>query len=403
MRVFISHTVRDLRDSGLAHRLAQRLGGLGINYFIAPASIRAGANWKRKIVEELSRCTHFFVIVSRASQDADSYVQTEIALARERTDSLAILQLVTGNLEPPFPELQLVQYCEDEAKQIDAIVAALRGKPPLAPATAVDPLTLRGAKPTTRTKLIAQLCDRRIQHDQFETAFKATVGGGLPQLYVVRGARLEAHDSLVDRLEQLVVRRYAVPRRISVKWPADVRRWRGSEAVLAEIFGAIDPAYLHDRALELTPAEWLRIASRCGAAIMVLDHELLSTGWSRGATAALEEYVEFWRGVAAASPRMPFVLFFNAVYDRSDGWLARRALRKAMDEVVRAARGGLLHAMLLDELQCVGPDDVTEWLREFAAGRDCEQHFRALFESTGCRRMGEVEVRLHQIMSGGNA
>lgn len=423
MRVFISHTVRDRRDRGLARDLAAGLGARGVEHFIAPDSIPAGAEWEPHLIDELmSRCSIFLVIVSAASLDPDGYVVKEIDFARQRRASgsaLRILQIVVGDLETPFPDLQVVPYHDDRLEQVEAVLKEL-GFPPSTPLDRVfDPLSLRGTRRLTAGAFVAKLCDRKPQERQFQTAFRTAVTGGtrLPQLYVVRGWRREAHDSLVERLAAFFVHRYAVHAggagativRIRVDWPANLVRSLMKDALLSELFAALDGTY-GDGGASLTPEEWVRRTSAGGDTAIVIEHELPSTGWGRDDTRTLDEYLAFWRAVGAAAPAVHCIVFFKAVYDVRDSWLERWALRRATEKIGRAASAGALHATLLDELQCIRQVDVDEWFDERAADYDLarrEQHCRALFASEACRRMSDVEARLfavqREMLSGGNA
>jgi len=416
MRVFISHTVRDNRDLGLADAVAARLSERGVDAFLAPGSIRPGDDWERTLREELgSRCTHFFLIYSHAASLPDSYVGREIELARARPD-LVILQYVPGDLKPPFPELQRLPYYEDRDELLDEICARLGA--PSAPQP-FDAQSLLAPPQMTRGLLASMLCDRRVQADEFQSAFDRSVGDCLPQMYVAHGPRQEGHDSLVDRLVHLPVQRYAVTKhgaeakvtRLRVAWPAETPSSVGLENVLSRLFAEIDAAYLYDRSLQVSAEDWLRIAVR-GEAVVVVEHTLFSSGWSCDATRVLRGYVEFWRRVGQARPAVPFVIFFKAVYDHEpeDSWWKRRALRSAMDDVTRAERGGSLHATRLAELRCVRRDHVEEWFRERAVGYGLTRYLRhcdELFATVACRRMGEVEIRLRAVQDemrfGGNA
>ena len=80
----MSHTTRDRRDLSLAHRLAASLEERGAKVWIAPESIPIGTEWQPHLVSAiLAKSTHFLVILSRASIEAE-WVIEEIRLARER-------------------------------------------------------------------------------------------------------------------------------------------------------------------------------------------------------------------------------------------------------------------------------------------------------------------------------
>ncbi|MEU6375136.1 toll/interleukin-1 receptor domain-containing protein [Streptomyces sp. NPDC046909] len=140
--VFVSHTVRDHRDHDLAHRLAEGLTERGIRAWIAPDDVPSGADWQERLVTAvLDECTHFLVILSAASANAE-WVRAEIDLARRRRESdpaFTILPLVVGDqrhefldrfqripFQPHFPEqLALVLDALDHPAEPPARVAEL--------------------------------------------------------------------------------------------------------------------------------------------------------------------------------------------------------------------------------------------------------------------------------------
>jgi hypothetical protein len=130
--LFISHTVRDQRDSDLAHKLAAGLKAWGVNVWIAPESIPTGEDWKPAIALAVQRCSHFLVILSEASVRSEG-VPKEIELARSRLESgapLKILPLRVGSVtefaaSEFLAKFQDLPYEKQFAKQLRAIAAAL--------------------------------------------------------------------------------------------------------------------------------------------------------------------------------------------------------------------------------------------------------------------------------------
>lgn len=131
--VFISHTVRDLRDRALAHAVADGLRERGAQVWIAPGSVASGHEWEPAIVQAvMCDCTHFLVILSAASIRAEM-VEREICLARSRKDSdpqFSILTLETGELPSHshaayLSRLQRVPFHESTATQVEAVASAI--------------------------------------------------------------------------------------------------------------------------------------------------------------------------------------------------------------------------------------------------------------------------------------
>jgi hypothetical protein len=133
--VFVSHTVRDHRDHDLAHRLAEGLTQRGIRVWIAPDNVPSGADWQELLVSTLlNTCTHFLVILSAASANAE-WVRAEIDLARRRREddpSFTILPLVVGDQRHEFLDrFQRVPYHADFPAQLALVLDALDAPPVL--------------------------------------------------------------------------------------------------------------------------------------------------------------------------------------------------------------------------------------------------------------------------------
>jgi len=140
----VSHTTRDRRDLSLAHRLAASLEERGAKVWIAPERIPIGTEWQPHLVSAiLAKSTHFLVILSRASIEAE-WVIEEIRLARERYErdrSFRVLSLVTGDLgdyegSDFIGRMQALPYEDEFSAQLERVAGAL-GLEPAGP-SAVD-------------------------------------------------------------------------------------------------------------------------------------------------------------------------------------------------------------------------------------------------------------------------
>ena len=136
INVFISYTTRDHRDSKLARQLYTKLQSHSIQAWLAPDNIPAGEEWEPHIVTAvLDRCSHFLVILSRAS--ADSWVLKEIELARQRYERDTDFRILTLQVGDPgkfegkefLDSFQRLEYQEDVDRQVEAILRALGARP----------------------------------------------------------------------------------------------------------------------------------------------------------------------------------------------------------------------------------------------------------------------------------
>jgi hypothetical protein len=133
IRIFISHTTLDERDSSLAHKLAAGLRENGSDIWIAPDNIPVGSEWKHEIVSAILRnCSHFLVIISAASSTSE-WVLKEIKLAKERREAdsgFTILPLIVGKTAPYagsefINKFQHVPYHNDFSDQLIAVMNCL--------------------------------------------------------------------------------------------------------------------------------------------------------------------------------------------------------------------------------------------------------------------------------------
>jgi hypothetical protein len=140
--LFLSHATRDKRDFALAHKLADALQAQGVRVWIAPDSIPPGERWQKYIVSGvMDQCTHFLVILSAESIQAD-WVLEEIRLAVERQKrdpAFKILPPPVSKRLPDFPgkdvldSLQWVEFHSDFWTQLQAVSDALGLRPDARP------------------------------------------------------------------------------------------------------------------------------------------------------------------------------------------------------------------------------------------------------------------------------
>lgn len=137
-KVFLSHTTRDQRDYGLAHKLADALQTHGVQVWIAPDSIPAGERWEEHIVSGvMEQCTHFLVILSAESTRA-KWVLEEIRMAVERAESDSLFKIIPLPVSKALPDfdnkvaldrLQWVDYHENFSQQLRDVLRALDVRP----------------------------------------------------------------------------------------------------------------------------------------------------------------------------------------------------------------------------------------------------------------------------------
>jgi hypothetical protein len=148
-------------------------------------------------------CSQFLVILSHASLQSE-WVLEEIKLARARFDrdpSFVVLQLITGNLSRPLPDLQQVPYLGEFVDQLKAVLKAV-GLEPRGLEARKLPLSLPEAAPRRPEALdTARAWDRAAKGAQSAALLRRT--GRLKQLLEKdMGANAE-RVSVLSELRQL--------------------------------------------------------------------------------------------------------------------------------------------------------------------------------------------------------
>jgi hypothetical protein len=432
MRIFISYTTRDHRDRALAQRITDGLKARAVDVFYAPQSLRGGADWKEVLRAEItSRCSHILVILSAASV-ASKEVREEIDLALARFEgdrSFQVLPLVTGTIaEDPLSRFHQVAYDHDPDEQVENIAAALRLPPQSASERALKPSSQR---PGDKGDLVPRLCDRREQEHSFRSAFNRHMKRleRAPQVYFISGAEGEKHGSLVERFQWTFMRDIAIQTRNDrdasvskneVPWPLSTNLDEAMDELLGELFGAFESRYANSR-LPVTPADFKRLTANRPEPVVLVQHEIRSTAWTRVTAQLIERYLKFWSDVATLQPAPQFVVFFNLVLCDSDERNAE-ALSDFVQTLTDPERetpfwkrlGSFLGApdapaatlpkniavTPLPPLQAVRREDVDDWFDQRGQKIGFEKRQRVceeLFRSAPVRRMADVERRLAAI------
>ena len=126
-RVFISHSSRD--DEFCAHLAEDLRRELGENaVWYDNLRLRAGDRWWRIIVEELSLCDVFILIISPASMGSD-WVQREYDIAfRQKKRIIPLLYQDTKNIWHDLKDIHHISFADSE-RYTDAFEKLLQGLP----------------------------------------------------------------------------------------------------------------------------------------------------------------------------------------------------------------------------------------------------------------------------------
>jgi len=265
--------------------------------------------------------------------------------------------------------------------------------------------------------LVAKMCDRRPQEDDFRHFFlsSARQRPGAPQVYIIHGEEGECHESLVERLvyqaELLAQEKYGEQSgSVSVKripWqyegPLEARRDR----LLCWLFEQC--AQSHNWVLgELSACAFHELVSLSLCTFMVIQHDIRTARWDRLTRPLMESYLRFWAGLSDDPSRLQFLVFLNIIYPTTAGrwgkaWLERRA-RSRIQAELRSACHLSCPCLMLSELRAVTRDDVLEWFSLHNVYDSEELRLKASDKLFGTGRgipsrktMAEIELYLREI------
>ncbi len=206
-----------------------------------------------------------------------------------------------------------------------------------------------------------------------------------------------------------------------VPWPLSTTLDEAMDELLGELFGVFESRYTNSR-LPVTPADFKQLTANRPEPVVLVQHEIRSTAWSRVTPQLIERYLKFWSDVATLQPAPQFVVFFNLVLCDSD---ERNA--EALSDFVQSLTDGpeketpfwkRLGSFLgapdapaatlpkniavtpLPPLQAVRREDVDDWFDQRGQKIGFEKRQRVceeLFRSAPVRRMADVERRLAAI------
>lgn len=267
--------------------------------------------------------------------------------------------------------------------------------------------------------LVTKLCDRYEQESDFTGFFAEGLREhrGVPQACILFGARGEGHESFVERVLALRLRRAArqlwpeldVVTDYHPPWPEGRSPEEMKRRLKRLLFDQFHDMYLgaDDSAAMLTALPAFR-RSR----VVVLHHEVFVTTWRSAVVKLLRWYLdEFWSGLPADPDRPEVLVIVKVIYAEPAD--ARGEPRKAaLDRIKRdlqsinAPTGAGCRRIVLPELRPVTPQDVKDWLDrycdvppELRAQRLAEQIFQTRGGPLASRSMDEVEDDLRELLS----
>jgi len=132
-QIFISYS---RKDSEFVDRLVRDLGQSGVDFWIDRTGIDGGDKWRASIVQAISECDAFLVVLSPQSIASDN-VSKEVSLAEKHNRHIIPLRYqpceLPPSLEYQLAELNWIDFAKGYEPSFNAIIKALRTGKPLDP------------------------------------------------------------------------------------------------------------------------------------------------------------------------------------------------------------------------------------------------------------------------------
>jgi hypothetical protein len=234
-QLFISHDTES--DGAFANRVAEDLNGLGIDVWVAPASIRPGEQWVDAISRGLETSTHFG-LVSTPNAYESPWVRKEYnaALLLESDGEIQIipLELETTKIPLFLREFQRISFLEAYAtglQELAKLLGASQTLPLARQPFEVVPLPSRDVRPPARPIKPGVFMAYDIRDGQYVARLSEYLASHGVKLWMAPGsidpgARWEVAitNAIVDASAIVVV---MTPRSAASKWV-------GNEILVAE-------------------------------------------------------------------------------------------------------------------------------------------------------------------------
>lgn len=387
---FISYTSRHPADEDLAQTLRTCVEQCGVSTFIAPVDIEAGDIWRETLAGNISRCTHFLVIVSEASIHSEE-VQKEITQALKRHDrgGLKIVPVIVGKPSSnPLAHIQAIQLRNYSRFE----VVEVKTPHPRSLCRRIRRIVCgdkEAAVPRLGGVLLPKLCDRERQEEQFRSALAIhlTRRRSQPLVFFLCGEEDDDPDGFIERMLETCIRidtvnsSEEIVARITIAWPDGEptdAAVDGLKFMLLDALGLITG--------DVTDEAFVLEVGKLRDAGIVVVHTLRATSWHPEETPSLlRAYLALWEKLAA-SPRKPFfIIFIKVIYsDVAADLQAGRSparIRAALSGIVaRQRQATALTVRMGEDLGLVHRRDVERWLRSYAAEVSHQTHTRWLNE-----------------------
>jgi serine/threonine protein kinase len=226
---------------------------------------------------------------------------------------------------------------------------------------------------------VFKLCNRSRQVSEFTSFFTDNLKRqpGRPQIYLVRGEERECHDSLVERLVNTQVKRFAEKRwgeqrgvviARKLGWPYEGESEELQQELRRMLFAEFDPVYMED---DVSVVALCNLNSLSLSPLIVIQHRIHASRWDRMTAALIEWYLTFWSDIVSKASTPQFLIFFNIIYPKESppSWwkvilkakqFDKERIERELQDICSHRSAGL-PCLMLRELLPVKPDEVKDW------------------------------------------
>jgi hypothetical protein len=262
-------------------------------------------------------------------------------------------------------------------------------------------------------RLVAKLCDRQAQEEEFRERFRRILGEnpGSPQVFFIPGEEGQCHESLVERLvhraEELTAAESSTGREKAIPWQHEGELTQRTSRLLYSLFENLGPSGRKPaHTTDLSPVAFSRMIEASLNAYIVIKHDLRAGRWDATTEALLANYLQFWSDLPVTNNRPPVLVFISVIFPRPEavGW--KKLLPGALDPATARQKSvqrflksleqsAAVPCRVLAGLPPVTRDDVMDWFRNHKIYDSEEKRLRAvdrLFPSGVMRPKAMMEI-----------
>ncbi|MDT4969647.1 MAG: eukaryotic-like serine/threonine-protein kinase [Acidobacteriota bacterium] len=231
--------------------------------------------------------------------------------------------------------------------------------------------------------LVAKMCDRRQQENEFSDFFTANLRErpGCPQVALLRGEEKECHDSLIERLvstrvKQIAERKWGAQNSSivfkSADWPYEGEFGERQLELKRAVFAEFDPGYMEN---DLSVTALSRLSSLSLSPLVVVRHRIHASRWDQLTGELLRWYFGYWRDLRINPTGTQFLIFVSVIYpraQRANWWKTLIGVRgfdkrsvEAELQTIATSGKDQLPILILKELMPIQPHEVQDWFSRY--------------------------------------